>query len=60
MRLMVSRLNANKFKDIFVTGSIVFGDGKTEGDWRTIRNGNNLDDQRYESSTWKKKSASIP
>lgn len=58
MRLLVSRLGGNKFKKIFIADSLVFGDGNTEGDWRIIRSGNDLNSERLESSTWEKKSAS--
>jgi hypothetical protein len=32
--------------------AVILGDGVTEGDWRMIRDGNNLVMQRLESSTW--------
>lgn len=35
-----------------ITGSYIFGDGLTEGDWRIIVNGTKLQFQRLESSVW--------
>ena len=35
-----------------LTGAYYLGDGTTEGDWRIIRNNNNLEIQRLESSVW--------
>lgn len=58
MRLSINRLGGNRFKEIFIEDGVVFGDGKTEGDWRIIRSGNNLNSERLESLIWEKKSAS--
>jgi len=33
-------------------GAYYLGDGTTEGDWRIIRNGNDLEIQRLESGIW--------
>ena len=38
-----------------ITGSYIFGDGLTEGDWRIIVNGTKLQFQRLESSVWTSK-----
>lgn len=35
-----------------LTGSYIFGDGTTEGDWRIVLNGTKLQFQRLESSVW--------
>lgn len=40
--------------------AFVIGDGTTEGDWRIIRDGNNLVHQRLESSTWVTKHTITP
>lgn len=36
-------------------GAYYLGDGTTEGDWRIIRNGNDLEMQRLESGIWQMK-----
>ncbi len=38
-----------------ITGTYIFGDGLTEGDWRIIVNGTKLQFQRLESSVWTSK-----
>ena len=35
-----------------ITGTYIFGDGLTEGDWRIIVDGTKLQFQRLESSIW--------
>lgn len=35
-----------------ITGSYIFGDGLTEGDWKIVVNGTKLQFQRLESGVW--------
>jgi len=58
------RINANtsNYGDLILqdTKSFYFGDANTDGTWRIIRVGNNLEFQRRESGTWVTKSTMIP
>lgn len=41
-------------------GAYYFGDTNTDGSWRLVRSGNNLEVQRLESSSWVSKSTFTP
>lgn len=42
------------------TDALYLGDPTTEGSWRIVRDGDNLNFERYESGVWQNKGRNLP